>query len=416
MTAARWVSMVRKLRDDIDAETPDSELLARFARQNDEAAFTRLVERHGAMVWGVCRRTLGDGPDVEDAFQATFLVLIGKAATLTRCDRLAAWLHGVALRVARKARFSRTRRYVVERPIGNVEPEMRSPPDPDVRDWLDVELASLSDNYRTPLILCELEGLSRREAAARLDLPEGTLSSRLARGRRLLRDRLTRRGVNFAFTVLAVPSVPLPAVVSSRGGASAGAVFLSQGVMQSMLAIKLKIGILALILATAPIIGLQIASPGYTAEVAETPQEPRPPERLPQPDDPVAVIFSDQPLTRAELGEFLIARCTPKQLEHFVNRQILEGTCAQQGVTVSDEEVQAEMTRQFAALGITREQFIDEVLPNYGKTLWEWEQDVVACRLMLAKLTRQQIPVSEADLQEMFEQLREEAKPQLLLK
>ena len=177
-------------------EASDAELLDRFARARDQAAFAALVRRHGPMVFGVCRRVLHDPNDAEEAFQVTFLVLVRKAAGLRQPDRLANWLYGVANRVARKARVSAARRGRHEQaaagPDGYVPAEGT---DPDVRAVLDEEMVALPDKYRAPLVLCYLEGLTNEAAAERLGWPPGSMSYRLARGRELLRQRLVRRGV-----------------------------------------------------------------------------------------------------------------------------------------------------------------------------------------------------------------------------
>jgi RNA polymerase sigma factor (sigma-70 family) len=179
----------------------DAQLVARFLDRDGadrEDAFAALVQRHGPMVLAVCRRMLpGRRADADDAFQAVFLALARKAATLRRADRLKPWLHGAAVRTARDARRRSAR--LRDREGGSLDHEPPCPAsDPDLfelRAVLDEELARLPGRLREPLLLCELEGASRQDAARRLGLPEGTLSSRLARGRSLLRDRLARRGL-----------------------------------------------------------------------------------------------------------------------------------------------------------------------------------------------------------------------------
>src|SRR5205814_317663 len=138
--------------------TSDAELLRRFAAGRDEAAFADLVRRHGPMVLGACRRVLGPGPDAEDAFQATFLVLARKAGSIGRPERLAGWLYGVAARVARRVRTVARR----HRPP-TTQPEPIAPPADDVmwrdlRPVLDAEVGRLAEHYRLPFVLCYLEG------------------------------------------------------------------------------------------------------------------------------------------------------------------------------------------------------------------------------------------------------------------
>ena len=167
----------------------DGQLLGRFAATRDEASFTALVRRHGPMVLGVCRRVLGDFHDAEDAFQATFLVLARKAASVVKRESVSCWLHGVAYHTALRAGAAIGRRRTRERQVENMpHPEVMPT---EARDWLpllDRELNRLPEKYRTAIVVCDLEGRTRREAARQLRITEGTLSSRLARGRTLRRS------------------------------------------------------------------------------------------------------------------------------------------------------------------------------------------------------------------------------------
>lgn len=195
---------VRGLMDqDTDSPPPlepgDGELLERFIEQGDESAFASLVHRHGSMVLGVCRRVLNDWQRAEDAFQVTFLVLARKAESLTRPELLGNWLHGVAYRIALKARSHAARQRAYERHAAAMLP-MESQPNEsarELREVLDKELDRLPEKYRTPLVLCYLEGKTNEEAARLLNCPIGSMSDRLARGRGLLRARLTRYGLVF---------------------------------------------------------------------------------------------------------------------------------------------------------------------------------------------------------------------------
>jgi len=252
----------------------DGQLLECWLAHNEEAAFRAIVKRHGPMVLGVCRRVLRDDHDAEDAFQATFLVLMRKAATVQPRELVGNWLYSVAHRTALKAR---TRRWRAEsRRAADVNRRMTDSqatlmshatdsdavPD-DLLHLLDEELARLPEKYRAPIVLCDLEGKPRKQAAKQLGCPEGTVSSRLNRGREMLRNRLIRRGVTLSaggltatLTSQAMSAVVPPALVISTSKAatlvaagtavaaglvSAKAVALTEGVLKAMLFTKLKV-------------------------------------------------------------------------------------------------------------------------------------------------------------------------------
>jgi RNA polymerase sigma factor (sigma-70 family) len=194
----------------------DGQLLASFVDQKDEAAFEALVRRHGRMVFGVCRRLVGNHHDAEDAFQATFLVLARKASSVRPRERLASWLHGVALHTAMKAKATAAKRRGREKQVTEMpEPEAAEQGQwRDLQPLLDQELNGLPEHYRLPLLLCALEGKTIKEAAQQLNWPRGSLAGRLARGRKLLAKRLANRGV-----VLSAGSL---AAIVSQNGVSAG--------------------------------------------------------------------------------------------------------------------------------------------------------------------------------------------------
>ncbi len=200
----------------------DAELLDLFlSRDGDDAeeAFAALVHRHAPMVLGVCRRMLPSSHDAEDAFQAAFFILARRAASIRQREQLASWLHGVAIRTASEARRRAARQRVKEKRLMErsriewVPAEERN----DLLPFLDEELNRLPKRYRAALVACELEGKSRSEAAHQLGLPEGTLSTHLARGRKLLRERLVRRGVNLGIGPGAVlPRPVIEPLISER--------------------------------------------------------------------------------------------------------------------------------------------------------------------------------------------------------
>ncbi|MGP0068031.1 MAG: RNA polymerase sigma factor, partial [Isosphaeraceae bacterium] len=238
----------------------DRQLLERFVDRNDasaEDAFTILVERHGPMVWGVCRRLLPDRDAAADAFQATFLVLVRRASAVRVDDSLGPWLYGVSRRVAARARATSLRRRARE--TGGVEPVASPTPDPGRAEQLailDEEIGRLPERQRAAVVLCDLEGLPHEEAARRLGCPVGTVESRLSRGRQRLRDRLVRRGLAPAVAALwpemaRDTSAAMPAALIKRAALfitsspAAGAVpvavtALAQGVIQMMWLARLK--------------------------------------------------------------------------------------------------------------------------------------------------------------------------------
>jgi RNA polymerase sigma factor (sigma-70 family) len=171
----------------------ESEVVSRFAESGDPVAFEAIIRRHGPMVFSLCRQILRDANDVDDAFQATFLVLVKKARTLRAPERLGPWLHGVAYRVARRARTQhRPRAMAADRAAA---PAGCPAEDRETLDAIHEEIEHLPDKYRLPVVLCCLEGLSHHEAAGLLGWPVGTVSGRLSRARERLRSRLFRRDI-----------------------------------------------------------------------------------------------------------------------------------------------------------------------------------------------------------------------------
>jgi RNA polymerase sigma factor (sigma-70 family) len=262
-------AVIRHLRRLVHLKTAshltDAQLLQRFVAARDEAAFELLVWRHGATVLGVCRRVLRHEHDADDAFQATFLILVRKAGTIGKREAVGSWLYKVAFRVALAARARAAKRAARERDRAN----LRSAAEPssgvlwhDLGPLLDEEVNRLPAKYRIPFVLCYVEGRTVEETARHLGWPRGTVGTRLAGARERLRTRLARRGVTLTAGALtgafsqsgAFATLPAPLVVATvdaamrfaAGGAAAGVVSapvaaLTKGVLQAMLLTKLKI-------------------------------------------------------------------------------------------------------------------------------------------------------------------------------
>ena len=241
----------------------EGQLLDRFVHRGDEAAFEALVTRHGPMVMGVCRRILRDPNDVEDAFQATFLVLVRKAKTLRHSELLGNWLYGVATKVALQARTMANRRRTLEFSKEGAEPAAKPEVPNDENQTLHEEVRKLPEKYRAAVVLCYLEGLTHEQAAERLEWPVGTVKGRLSRARDLLKARLVRRGVALsgplavaellqANAQAAVPTTLVQNILKASALAAAGkpmvagalsaqAIALTEGVLTAMSFTKIKI-------------------------------------------------------------------------------------------------------------------------------------------------------------------------------
>jgi RNA polymerase sigma factor (sigma-70 family) len=260
MSTASARGLVRQIAAD---PPPDADLVARFARQADPAAFAELLRRHGPVVLGVCRRLAG--PDADDAFQAVFLVLARKAAAIDPAGRVGGWLYGVAVRTARKAKVAAARRR--RREMGALLSGGRQPPESsgseleraELRAVIDAELEKLPATLRDAVVLCDLGGKTRAAAARELGCPEGTVAARLHRGRKLLADRLARRGVALpagvataltpaAVTAAVPPGLARQALAVAAGGPAPPAVAaLAEGVMRTLSASGVKLAVMAVV-------------------------------------------------------------------------------------------------------------------------------------------------------------------------
>ncbi len=305
-TAHPVLRFIRRIAAPRTVESPDARLLDDFVARGDAAAFAELVRRHGPTVFGACARVLGDGPDAEDAFQATFLVLVRRAASVGNPASLGPWLYGVAYRTALKARSDVARRRRHEARAGRGPARESDDADRcDVWPVLDEELNRLPAKYRVPLVLCYLEGRTHEEAARQLGCPRETVTTRLVRGRARLRDRMARRGVLLSAGALAVsvPEVLAEATVDAAtrfaaGQTAARAAALAEGVIRAMLLNRLKVS-------AAVLLGLGAAAWGATVlarhELAAGPEPrqvapPAPGRAAPPADGPAVSVKSLPPV------------------------------------------------------------------------------------------------------------------------
>jgi RNA polymerase sigma factor (sigma-70 family) len=303
---------IRRVSRAASADDSDRTLLQRFVRHGDAEAFAHLVRRHGPMVLGVCRRVLRDGHDADDAFQGVFLLLVRKAGSLRRPEQLGPWLHGVAHRVAVKARGLGLRRSRCEEPL----PDLPAPPSADDLIWrdlrpvLDDAVRSLPLKYRGPFVLCYLQGMTHAEAARHLGCPPGTIATRLSRARDQLRARLLRRGVTLSAGALAAAlatraeaAVP-PALLGNLAPSaviSSHVTALTEGVCKAMLMEKLRFVVMALVAAVAA--GAIVM--GYRSGAAEPPSaENHPAFQSVAP--PIAGVISDFATAAKEDGSAII--------------------------------------------------------------------------------------------------------------
>jgi RNA polymerase sigma factor (sigma-70 family) len=280
------------LRD--GAGRTDGQLLSDYLDGGDVVALAALVRRHGSMVWGVCRRILRNEHDAEDAFQAAFVVLVRRAASILPREMVGNWLYGVAVQTALKARATVAKKSSRERQVtevperGKMEPEQSQ----ELQPVLDKQLSLLPEKYRSVIVLCDLEGRTRKEAARQLGVPEGTVAGRLARARTLLAKRLAQQGVALSVGALAAltarqtasASAPASALSSAiktvsllaagqtaaTGVLSAKVAALAEGVLSTVVLTKIKLGVTALF--TVALIGVGgIGAAYFAAPVPSTP-------------------------------------------------------------------------------------------------------------------------------------------------
>ncbi len=326
--------VIQHLKADIRPEgigMTDGELLARFVRSGDEDALAALVRRHASLVWGVCRRLLNHH-DAEDAFQATFLVLVRKATSVPE-QAVANWLYGVARQTAVRlqataAKCGRHETQVVDMP----EPTMPEVRDADLQSVVEEELRLLPDHYRSVVVLCDLEGMTRKEAARQLGIPEGSVASRLARARALLAKRLTQRGIVFSGGSVAavlsgsasasappvlvastIKAASLMAAGQAVGVVSAKVAALTEGVVKAMFVTKIKSVLAVVVLVTALSGGAGLI---YQAQAAAPPKDSEKVVQAPKPSEkevPAPATPAD-PAAPAEKPSSKVAKKEPAVL------------------------------------------------------------------------------------------------------
>jgi RNA polymerase sigma factor (sigma-70 family) len=342
----------------------DGQLVERFVRARDEAAFEVLLWRHGPLVWGLCRRLLRREADAEDAFQATFLVLVRKAGSIGKRDSVASWLYKVAYRVALQARARAARQAARER-SSPAEPVAGPAEDPvwrDLRPVLDEEVNRLPEKYRLPVLLCYLEGKTVDEAAEQLGWPRGTVGTRLARARERLRGRLVRRGVALSAAgggllgedlIAAAPPALVTATLkaanltvagktAAAAGVSASVAILVEGVLRTMLVNKLK-NLVVVVLAF-----VVLATGASLVASRQVPQEPKKEAEKPAPaakaENRLPALLKD----RVEAAKMEVWGRNQEFLAGRGTLDILIG--ASRRLLVAEQELSANRAEEIAAL------------------------------------------------------------------
>jgi RNA polymerase sigma factor (sigma-70 family) len=389
-------------------DLPDGQLLEQFTAgsgEEAELAFAALVERHGPMVSRTCRAILHDSHDVDDAFQATFVVLLRRAGSLWVKESLAAWIHQVAYRTAFCARSAAARRRRHEQSAAGLA---TAPVRPEVWDDLAVviheEVSRLPQRYRDAVVLCLVEGLTHDGAARRLGWPVGTVESRLARGRAYLRARLARRGLNPTVGAIgailcaerasaAVPTGLAEATIRAASRlmtaktvaevVSAGVLTLAEGVLRTMFITKLKMVGMALLL-----VGFAATGAGvWGSQKAPSGEKSKPPAmQLADKSPAVVALVWGTPITRDELIERCLAKYGAKELDSLINEAILRTVSERHGVKVTSDEVESEAERIARSSGLSVADLYRILEEKRGLAKDQYLRDVIYPGLVLRKL------------------------------
>jgi RNA polymerase sigma factor (sigma-70 family) len=390
----------------------DGQLLERFASQGrraSELAFGALVERHGPMVLRVCRQILGDSHEVQDAFQATFLILVRQARSIRKQESAASWLYGVAHRVAKRTRVNGARRRWHEQRRATTARESDNAPR-DAWPELHDEIARLPEKYRQPVVLCYLEGLTTEAAAQWLGCPQGTILSRLSRGRDCLRARLTRRGlaptVGTLLTASALEVAPVPPALlestiliatrfaagkSATGPSAVAAEALAKGVMWSMSLTKLK-AMAAGALALGVLVGGTVAvarQEGKDESSRTPPTSQKTAVRVNEAQPPTSKTTSEAPTTSETTGAQTVEQLLAEKVDVEMLEMDLEAKKDQlQRAMTNLEELDA---RRASEPGLSREveKALGESLRSAKLRTQELREDIHRSAVNLAQKRRE---------------------------
>jgi RNA polymerase sigma factor (sigma-70 family) len=430
------------LRPPDDEEWTDGQLLARFVAARDELAFAGLVHRHGPMVLSVCRRILQHTQDAEDAFQATFLVLARKAHSVVHRQALGSWLYRVASRIALEAKIANDKRRRCEKQMDQM-PHPRIAP-PEAGDWrcrLDHELSLLPERYRAVVVACDLSGMSRKEAARHLRLAEGTVSSRLARGRSLLAKRLSRYGLSLTVATLAaglsqeataiVPVALRAAAVLTAAGqtmVSASVGVLTKGALKAMLLTKLKWGAGVVVVAAA----LGVSGLAYRA-AGQSASPPTNEEATRKAPSELEILRREVELLKLKME--VVQEKQRKQEEQLLalqGRAELEKLTKKDAALIQAEKLKTESARQAAVRRLQEEHLKSELQKaqsdlemgieraNWSKKLserkyvTEWQAEADQARLRAARrvVWRLETQMRLNDVEAAFKTLRDAGSPE----
>jgi RNA polymerase sigma factor (sigma-70 family) len=412
MASVRRSGVIRQVQALFDEGTigglSDGQLLERFANGAGEAAaqaFAVLVERHGPMVLRTCRSILRDPHDTQDAFQATFLVLVRRARSLWVRESLGPWLHQVAYRTASCRRAAAARRRRHERQAADRANLSVPSGDPDeLGAIVHEELARLPEPFRAAVVLCLVEGLTHEQAARRLGWPVGTVESRLARGRSRLRARLSVRGLASTVGVMtaalaagraraAVPAALAEATVRAAVRIAGGQAAVAEVVSADVLALANGVSRGMSITMTRMAGGIVLAAigagvwAGQEGRAREGVTSAPPPQPTREQASAIVAQVDGMPITRDELIERCLAKYGAKELDLLINTSIIRRECESRGLTVTAREVEAEVARVARRMGLTPDAWYRNLEKERGWSRDVYLNDIVSPNLMAEKLS-----------------------------